>query len=154
MDPINSLNVKINLQPEVLGLKTGFRLIMLKILPKPQVLNLSYSFHKQGLILSRIKKWRKWTYQISKQTFMHESGALRMKPWGTPALTGYSCVDLPSKTTRSFLLLKKRRNKAKYLTWNSIRLLSLWSRPAGQTLSKALDISSATARVAPDLLIP
>ena len=28
----------------------------------------------------------------------------------------------------------------------------MWSRPACQTLSKALDISSATARVAPDLL--
>ena len=30
--------------------------------------------------------------------------------------------------------------------------MSLWRRPACQTLSKALDISSATARVAPDLL--
>ena len=28
----------------------------------------------------------------------------------------------------------------------------MWRRPACQTLSKALDISSATARVAPDLL--
>ena len=28
----------------------------------------------------------------------------------------------------------------------------MWRRPAYQTLSKALDISSATARVAPDLL--
>ena len=46
----------------------------------------------------------------------------------------------------------KRRNKGKYLTWNSIRLLSLWKRPACQTLSKALDISSATAWIAPDLL--
>ena len=45
----------------------------------------------------------------------------------------------------------KRRNKAKYLTWNSIRL-SLWRRPASQTLSKALDISSATAQAAPCLL--
>ena len=30
--------------------------------------------------------------------------------------------------------------------------LSLWRRPACQTLPKALDISSATAQVAPDLL--
>ena len=30
--------------------------------------------------------------------------------------------------------------------------LKLWRRPACQMLSKALDISSATARVAPDLL--
>ena len=28
----------------------------------------------------------------------------------------------------------------------------MWSKPACQTLSKALDISSATVRVAPDLL--
>ena len=28
----------------------------------------------------------------------------------------------------------------------------MWRRPACQTLSKALDISSATAQVAPDLL--
>ena len=32
------------------------------------------------------------------------------------------------------------------------KLLTLWRRPAYQTLSKALDISSATARVAPDPL--
>ena len=32
--------------------------------------------------------------------------------------------------------------------------LSLWRRPARQTLSKDLDISSARARVAPDLLKP
>ena len=30
-----------------------------------------------------------------------------MKPWGTPALTGYSCKDFPSRTTRSRLLLRK-----------------------------------------------
>ena len=30
--------------------------------------------------------------------------------------------------------------------------MSLWRRPACQTLSKVLDISSATAQVAPDLL--
>ena len=70
-----------------------------------------------------------------------------MEPSGTPALTGYSCEDYPSKTTRSRLLLWKRRNKAKYLTWNSI---TAWT--ACQTLSKALDISSATAPVPPDLL--
>ena len=50
----------------------------------------------------------------------------RVEPWGTPALTGYTREDLPSRTTRR--------------------------KPACQTLSKALDISSATARVAPGLL--
>ena len=45
----------------------------------------------------------------------------------------------------------KRRNKAKYRPEIPQDLI-LWRRPACQTLSKALDISSATARVAPDLL--
>ena len=44
----------------------------------------------------------------------------RMGPLGTPALSGHSCEDFPPKTTWSCLLL--RRNRAKYLTWNSIRL--------------------------------
>ena len=44
----------------------------------------------------------------------------RMDPWGTAALTGYSCEDFPSRITQSHLLLKKK-NKAKYLAWNSIR---------------------------------
>ena len=33
----------------------------------------------------------------------------RMKPWGTPALAGYSCEDFPSRTaqtTQYFLVLK------------------------------------------------
>ena len=51
-----------------------------------------------------------------------------MEPWGTPTLTGYSYEDVPSRTTQS------------------------WRRPKYQTLSKALDISSATTWVAPDLL--
>ena len=45
----------------------------------------------------------------------------RMKPWGTSALTEYSCQDFPWRTTRSHLLLKKKRNKAKYLTRNFVR---------------------------------
>ena len=32
---------------------------------------------------------------------------LRMGHCGTPALTGYSCEDFPSRITRSRLLLKK-----------------------------------------------
>ena len=31
----------------------------------------------------------------------------RMDPWGAPALTGYSCEDLPFRTTRSRPLLRK-----------------------------------------------
>ena len=49
------------------------------------------------------------------------------------------------------LITEKRKNKAKYLTWNTIRL-SLWRNSACRTLPKALDRLSATARVAPDLL--
>ena len=71
----------------------------------------------------------------------------RMGAWRTPELTGYSCEDFPSRTTRSRLLLRKeelRPNIWLEIPWD----LSLWRRPAYQTLSKALDISSATARVA------
>ena len=28
----------------------------------------------------------------------------RIEPWGTPALTGYSCQDFPSTATQSHLL--------------------------------------------------
>ena len=31
----------------------------------------------------------------------------RMEPWGTPALTRYSCEDFPSRNTWSRLLLRK-----------------------------------------------
>ena len=46
----------------------------------------------------------------------------RMECCGTPALTRYSCEDFLPRTTVSYLLLRKKRSKAKYLTWNSIRL--------------------------------
>ena len=70
-------------------------------------------------------------------------GIPRMLPWGKPPLTGFFCEDFPSRTTQSCLLLKK----AKYLTRNFI---SLWKRPACWTLSKARDISGATAQLFPD----
>ena len=44
-----------------------------------------------------------------------------MEPWRTPALTGYSCEDFPSRTTRSRLLLRKEEIRPN-LTWYSIRL--------------------------------
>ena len=75
----------------------------------------------------------------------------RMEPSGTPALTAYSYEDLPSRTTWSQLLLKKEEIRLNI--WPEIpQELSLWKRPVCQTLSKALDILSATARVAPDVL--
>ena len=74
-----------------------------------------------------------------------------MEPWGTQALTGYSCEDFPSRTTRSCLLLRKEEIRSNI--WPEIPLdLRFRRRPACQTLSKALDISSVTAGVALDLL--
>ena len=75
----------------------------------------------------------------------------RMDPSGTPALTGHFCEDFPSRTTRSCLLLRKekiRPNICPEIQYDR----SLWRRLACQTLSKALDISTTTAQVAPDLL--
>ena len=60
-------------------------------------------------------------------------------------------LDLPLRTTRSCLLLRK--DKIRPNIWPEIpKDLSLRRRPGCQTLSKALDISSATAQVVPDLL--
>ena len=74
-----------------------------------------------------------------------------MDHWGTPALTGYSCEDFLSRTTRSCLLLRIEEIRANIWSENQWDL-SLWRRLTCQTLSKPLDLSSATARVAPDLL--
>ena len=74
----------------------------------------------------------------------------RKKPWGKPALTGYSCKAFPSNTTWSQLLL--RYDKASpYAPPEIPQDSSLWRRPAYQTISKALNISSATAQVALNL---
>ena len=83
--------------------------------------------------------------------YSRKSVGPRMAPQGTPVLTGYSSENFPLRTTWS-CLTEKRRNMAKYLTWNSLKGLSLWKRSACQTMSKALNISSATAQAASDLL--
>ena len=75
----------------------------------------------------------------------------RMDLWGTPALTRCYCEDFPSRTTWSWLLLKIEEIRANIWLENQWDL-RLWRSPACQTLSKALDISSATAGAAPDLL--
>ena len=75
----------------------------------------------------------------------------RMEPWETSALTRYSHEDFPSRTTWSRLFLRKEEIRPN--TWPGIpKDLSWWRRPACQHLTKTLDISSATARVAPDLI--
>ena len=87
----------------------------------------------------------------------------RMEPWGIPALTGYSFEGFPFRTTRSCPLLRKFTYEIIYLQnftdelrpniWLEIPFnLSLWRRWTCQVLLKAMNISSATARVAPDLL--
>ena len=74
-----------------------------------------------------------------------------MDPWGTPALTEYSCGDFPFKTTRSHLLLRKEEIRLNI--WPEISYdLIFRRRPAWQILSKAFDISGATAQVALNLL--
>ena len=74
-----------------------------------------------------------------------------MVPWGTPALTGYSCKDFASRTTWSSLL--QRKDKIRPNMWPEIpQDIHLWRGLACQTLLKALDMSSLTAGVAPDLL--
>ena len=39
--------------------------------------------------------------------YSRKSKGPRMDPWGTPALTGYSCDNFPSRTTQSGILLRK-----------------------------------------------
>ena len=39
--------------------------------------------------------------------YSRKSVGTRMKPLGTPTLTGYSCEDFPSRTTQSGLFLRK-----------------------------------------------
>ena len=41
--------------------------------------------------------------------YSRKSVGPRMDPWGTPALTGYSCEHLPSRTTRSHLFPRKEK---------------------------------------------
>ena len=75
----------------------------------------------------------------------------RMDPWGTSALTGYSCEDFPSRPTQSHLLLRKEEKTPNI--WPEIpKDLDLLRRPACQILWKTLDISSATIQVVPYLL--
>ena len=65
----------------------------------------------------------------------------------TPALTGYSCKDFPSRTTQSHLLLRK--DKIRPNIWPEIpKDLSLCGWSEYQTLMKALDILRALVQVA------
>ena len=41
--------------------------------------------------------------------YSRKSVGPRIEPWGTPALTQYSCKNFPSRTTGSRLLLRKEK---------------------------------------------
>ena len=69
-----------------------------------------------------------------------------IEPWGTPALTEYSCEDFPFRTSRSRLLLRKEETRPN--TWPVTEFV----KKTGMQNSEAFNISIATARVAPDQL--
>ena len=52
--------------------------------------------------------------------YSRESVGPRIEPWGTPALTGYSCDVFLSKTTWSSLLLRKDE------TWRKERMFHFY----------------------------
>ena len=68
----------------------------------------------------------------------------RVEPWRTPALTGCSWEDSPSRTIGSSLLLRKEKTRQNICP-EIPQDLCLWRRPAFQILLNLLDISSATA---------
>ena len=74
-----------------------------------------------------------------------------MDPSGTPSLTGYSCEDFASRTTRSRLLLRKE--EISQISDQKFHKVYFCEEDQHAKLyRKALDVSRATARVAPDLL--
>ena len=44
--------------------------------------------------------------------YSKKSTGPRMEPWGTPALTGYFCEDFLSRTTGSYIIVRKDKIKA------------------------------------------
>ena len=74
-----------------------------------------------------------------------------MDPSGTPALTGYSCEDFPSRTIRSCLLLRKEEiSQISDLKFHKVYFCE--EDQHAKLYWKSLDVSRTTARVAPDLL--
>ena len=68
--------------------------------------------------------------------YSRKSVGPRMEPWGTPTLTGYSCEDFPSRTAQIHPLLRKEKIRPNMYP-EIPQDLSLWKRPAFQTLPKA-----------------
>ena len=76
----------------------------------------------------------------------------RMELWGTLALIRYSCEDFPCRTIWCCLLLRKEEIRPKISDLKYHKTYPCEKKPACLTQSNTLDISGATARVAPDLL--
>ena len=76
----------------------------------------------------------------------------RMECWGTLALTRYSCEDFPCRTSWCCLLLRKEEIRPKISDLKYNKTYACEKNPACLTQSNKLDISGATAWVAPDLL--
>ena len=110
-------------------------------------------FHTNSTALIRPVKQNKFSFNQQATTlcpefFLHIKSAgrsLMHRKTAGPRMepsrkTEYSCKDI------SFTTTKKRQNKTKDPTWNSITLAFV-RRPVCQTLLKALDISHVTAWV-------
>ena len=80
---------------------------------------------------------------LSGRSLMYSRKIVRLKTEyrGAPALTGYSCEVFNSQITQNHLFLSKDEKRP-----------NPEGNPSSQTLSKALNISIATAQVAGDLL--
>ena len=72
--------------------------------------------------------------------YSRKSVGPKIDPWGTPALTGYSCEDYPSRITWICLLLEKEKIRPN--NWPAFHGTYVCEEHEhGQTLLKALDIS-------------
>ena len=106
-----------------------------KSIPAPDysVLQIRFKFKSPFLLLPQIRYLIKFrvessiisniTYNILRKVINVQTEKCRTKNGAlrTPALTGYSCEDFLSRTTKHSIIGKKR-NKAKYLTRSSIGL--------------------------------
>ena len=64
-------------------------------------------------------------------------------PWGTPALTGFSCEDFLSRTTWSGVLLEKRQKKTKYIYTQSVKLIFVKKTSMPKFLINSFTLSDA-----------
>ena len=92
------------------------------------------------------------TISVGSLMYSRKNIGPRMEPWGTLALTRYSCEDFPCITTWCCLLLRKEEIRPKISDQKYHKIHACEKKQACLTHSNALDISDTTARVEPDLL--